>query len=76
MKTLNDHEDFELLVIVLILANCATLAMFDPMQSDESQWNSTLNKLGETRHQFGRLHQPCLWCMILGTNFSWSSDLT
>lgn len=52
MKALNDHEDFELLVIVLILTNCATLAMFDPMQSDESHWNSTLNKLGETSLTF------------------------
>ncbi|GMH39581.1 hypothetical protein BSKO_07479 [Bryopsis sp. KO-2023] len=45
MEKLNTNEDFELLVIILILANCVTLAMYDPLQSDESKWNGTLNTL-------------------------------
>lgn len=47
MQKLNKHEDFELFVIILILTNCITLAMYDPMQSDEAKWNKTLNKLGK-----------------------------
>ena len=41
-----EHEDFQLLIILLILANCVTLAMYDPMQPESSTRNSILSNIG------------------------------
>ena len=37
--------DFELVVIVLILANCVSLAMLRPMEGEDSPWNSMLDQV-------------------------------
>ncbi|CAG9463932.1 unnamed protein product [Pedinophyceae sp. YPF-701] len=36
------HEDFELLILLLIVANCITLAMFKPLSGPEDSWNKNL----------------------------------
>ena len=45
-EKLNIKEDLELLVIMLILANCVSLALFNPQEPEDSDWNRTLTKLG------------------------------
>jgi hypothetical protein len=35
--------DFELIVILLIFANCCSLAMLKPMQGKDSPWNKSLS---------------------------------
>lgn len=39
---LTASPDFELLVLLVILGNVITLAMYDPLQDAESKWNSSL----------------------------------
>lgn len=43
---LQTNPDFELLVILLIFANCATLAMFRPLEAHDSPWNARLETAG------------------------------
>jgi hypothetical protein len=40
------HSDFELIVMLLIFANCVSLALYDPLQAEDSTHNGTLTKLG------------------------------
>jgi hypothetical protein len=40
------HSDFELMVMLLIFANCVSLALYDPLQAEDNQHNGTLTKLG------------------------------
>lgn len=40
------HSDFELIVMLLIATNCVSLALFDPLQPEDSLHNGTLTKLG------------------------------
>ena len=39
------QPDFELAIIVLILANCVSLAMLHPTEGDDSPWNQALNQV-------------------------------
>ncbi len=43
------------LIIVLILANCVTLALYNPMVPDDDPWNATLATIGG--HEFGTVLQ-------------------
>ena len=45
-EKLNIKEDLELLVVILILANCVSLAMYNPQEPEDSEWNRNLTKLG------------------------------
>lgn len=42
---ISTHNDFEMLVVLLIFANCITLAMFRPLEDSQSSWNSTLETI-------------------------------
>ena len=43
---LASNPDFELFVIVVIVANCLTLCLFNPLEPDNSKWNMWLFNLG------------------------------
>ena len=43
---LSTHPDFELAIILLIFANCLTLALFRPLEAADSPWNKHLEKAG------------------------------
>lgn len=41
------HPDFNLLVLLLILASCVQLALYRPLEPDGSPWNAALGRVGE-----------------------------
>lgn len=41
------HPDFELLVVLIIFANCVTLSLYNPMIADREGINGTLYWFGE-----------------------------
>lgn len=43
---LSTHPDFELLVILLIFANCVTLSLFRPLEPADSRHNKRLELAG------------------------------
>lgn len=43
------HSDFELIVMLLIFGNCISLALYNPMEPDDSVHNDTLTKFGAQR---------------------------
>ena len=47
------HSDFELIVMLLIFGNCISLALYNPMEPEDSLHNGTLTKLGAHRVPVG-----------------------
>jgi hypothetical protein len=39
------NPDFEMVVILLIIGNCVSLALYQPLLGDQAEWNITLNDI-------------------------------
>lgn len=44
---ISTHEDFEMIVFIIIFANIVTLAMYDPLKSDSHGYNFILDRIRE-----------------------------
>lgn len=46
---ISTHEDFEMIVFVIIFANIVTLAMYNPLKPDSSGYNYYLDRIRKAR---------------------------
>jgi|AntAceMinimDraft_12_1070368.scaffolds.fasta_scaffold42191_1 hypothetical protein len=60
-----ESEDFDLMIIVIILVNCVSLALFRPTEPPNSQWNSNLETLELSLNVIFTL-EVLLRCMCVG----------
>lgn len=61
---ISTHEDFEFVVLALIVANCITLALFNPLLPKDDPWNDRLGTIGTCL-----LHDPALHtCAVCATD--------
>lgn len=64
-KPIVESEDFELLIILIIFVNCISLALFNPTEPPDSEWNSTLDTLELSLNVIFTV-ELLLRCMYLG----------